>query len=92
MILATWEAEIGKTTVQGQSGKIVQETSISKITRAETGGVVQAVELLLCKHEALSSNPSPTKKNTHTYKMVSISSAQFLVLSRPITDVSCGYN
>jgi hypothetical protein len=33
---------------------------ISKITRAKwTGGVVQAVEHLLCKPKALSSNPSP---------------------------------
>jgi hypothetical protein len=41
--------------VGGQSGQI------SKITRAKhTGGVVQVVEYLLCKHEALSSNPDPT--------------------------------
>jgi hypothetical protein len=36
---------------------------ISKKTRAKwTGGVVQAVQHLLCKCEALSSNSSPTKK------------------------------
>jgi hypothetical protein len=37
---------------------------ISKITRVKwTGGMVQVVEEhLLCNHEALSSNPSPTKK------------------------------
>jgi hypothetical protein len=35
-----------------------------KITKAKwTGAVAQAVELLLCKWEALSSNPNPTKKN-----------------------------
>jgi hypothetical protein len=28
----------------------------------ETGDKVQGVECLLCNHEALSSNPSPTKK------------------------------
>jgi hypothetical protein len=40
--------------------------SIFKITRAKwTGGVAQAVELLLCKSEALSSNSSLT----HTHKM-----------------------
>jgi hypothetical protein len=40
---------------------------ISKITRAKwTGGVVQAVERLFCKSEALSSNPSPTKKKKTT--------------------------
>jgi hypothetical protein len=34
-----------------------------KITKAKwTGAVAQAVELLLCKWEALSSNPNPTKK------------------------------
>jgi hypothetical protein len=48
--------------VQGQPEQIVLETRISKITRAKwTGGVAQVVELLLCKHKALSSNPSPTK-------------------------------
>jgi hypothetical protein len=36
--------------------------AISKITREKlTGGVVQAVELLLCKCKALNSNPSPTQ-------------------------------
>jgi hypothetical protein len=35
--------------------------SISKITTAKRiGGVAQAVQHLLCKWEALSSNPSPT--------------------------------
>jgi hypothetical protein len=42
---------------------------ISKISRAKwTGGVARAVESLLCKHEALSSNSSPTKKNQKTKK------------------------
>jgi hypothetical protein len=45
----------------------VQENSsqdlISKINRAKwTGSVIQATECLLCKNEALSSNPSLTKK------------------------------
>jgi hypothetical protein len=41
--------------------------SISKITRAKwIGGVAQAVECLLCKLTALSSNPSPTKKQTRS--------------------------
>jgi hypothetical protein len=39
---------------------------ISKIITAKwTGDVVQAVEYLLCKYETLSSNPNPTKINTH---------------------------
>jgi hypothetical protein len=36
--------------------------TLSKITRAKwTRGVVQMVESLLCKHEALNSNSNPTK-------------------------------
>jgi hypothetical protein len=43
------------------------EAPIAKITRAKwNGGVVQAAEHLLCKHEALSSNPNPTKKGAPT--------------------------
>jgi hypothetical protein len=35
--------------------------AISKITKVKwTGGVIQ--EYLLCKHEALNSNPSPTNR------------------------------
>jgi hypothetical protein len=49
---ATWEAEIRRMVVQG-----------TKITRAKwTGGVGQGTERLLCKCEALSSKPSPTKE------------------------------
>jgi hypothetical protein len=56
-------AEIGRITVWGQLGQNVHETPISKITRAKwTGGVTQAVECLLCKHEALMANPNPTRK------------------------------
>jgi hypothetical protein len=40
--------------------------SISKITRAiYTGGVAQGIEHLLCKCEALSSNPFHQKINTN---------------------------
>jgi hypothetical protein len=40
----------------------IMDGAISKTTRAKwTGGVAQVVEGLLCKHKALSSNPSPTK-------------------------------
>jgi hypothetical protein len=59
VILATRETEMGRIVVQGQPRAL-----ISKITTANwTGGVVQVVEHLLCKREALSSSPSPTKKN-----------------------------
>jgi hypothetical protein len=47
---------------------------ISKITRGKwTGGVVQAAVRLLCKHEVLSSNPSPTlkkKEKMHTPRIL----------------------
>jgi hypothetical protein len=59
-ILATWEAEIGRIIVWANSS----QDSISKISIAKwTGGVVQAVEHLLCELKALSSKPSPTQKN-----------------------------
>jgi hypothetical protein len=69
IILAIWVAEIGRIKVQGQPGQRVHETPISKITRAKCpGDVSQAVEHLLCKHTALSSNPSPTKTNQNILK------------------------
>jgi hypothetical protein len=55
----------------GQSRQIVCETlsPISKITRATwTGGVAQAIEHLLCKCEALNSNPNLKKKKNHWQK------------------------
>jgi hypothetical protein len=59
--VVTWESEIGRIRVRGQPGKTVHETPISKITREKwTRYVTQAVEHLLCKHKALSSNSSPT--------------------------------
>jgi hypothetical protein len=46
------------------SSRLPQQDPISKITRAKwTGGMVQAVEHLLCKCEALSSNYNPSPKN-----------------------------
>jgi hypothetical protein len=65
-MLATWKAEIRRMEAQDPPGQIVHETPISKITRAKwqkwNGGVVPVLEWLLCKHKALSSNPSPTEK------------------------------
>jgi hypothetical protein len=55
VILATWEAEIRRMRVQAQSRQIVLKNS--KVTRAKwTRGVVQAVECLFCKQEALSAS------------------------------------
>jgi hypothetical protein len=63
VILITGEAETGRTVASPQSGQIVHETPISKITRAKwTGGVAQIVECLFCKHKVLNSTPIPTKK------------------------------
>jgi hypothetical protein len=60
IILDTCETEIRWTMVQGLPR---QMGPISKITRAKwTGGVVQVIECLLCKSNALSSNPSLAKK------------------------------
>jgi hypothetical protein len=68
LILATWEAEIGKNSIWGQPRQIVPETPISKITRAKwTRGVAQVAEDLLSKCEVLSSNPSPKKKKKKNF-------------------------
>jgi hypothetical protein len=45
VILATWEAEIGRIMVQGQSWQIVLQTPISKIMRSKwAGSMAQVVE------------------------------------------------
>jgi hypothetical protein len=64
IILVTWEAEIGRITVQGQPGQIVHETPFPKNNQSKidwrTGS--SDTECLLCKCEALSSNPRLTQK------------------------------
>jgi hypothetical protein len=65
VILATWEAEMGRIEVQDWAVQIVLKTPSPKITTAKwTEVVAQAVERLFYKHEALSSNPTPLKKVT----------------------------
>jgi hypothetical protein len=59
VILATWEAEIGRMEVQAHPGQIVHETPISKITRAKVN---------FTKHKALSSDPSPTGRDREREK------------------------
>jgi hypothetical protein len=56
IILATWEARI-------RTKQIIHEIPSSKITGAKwTRGMAQAVQHLLYKYKALSSNSSSTKK------------------------------
>jgi hypothetical protein len=51
-----WEAEIGRIEIQGQAWQTVMRPPSPIITRAKwNGGVAQATEYLLCKHEPLSS-------------------------------------
>jgi hypothetical protein len=71
VILVTWEAKIRSMAVSGQSGRDNWRDLISSTTRAEwTEGVAQGVECLLCKTEALSSNPSATKKTKKKSKQI----------------------
>jgi hypothetical protein len=45
------------------------QDSISKVTRAKwTGDMAHTLEYVLCKHEALSSNPSSTKTKQNKKK------------------------
>jgi hypothetical protein len=61
--------------VHGQLGQTVCETPITKITKAKwTGDVAQAVEHLLCKCAALSSNPSPTNKEQKSLSKIGFAS------------------
>jgi hypothetical protein len=58
-MLATWEAEIGRTEAWGQPRQNSSWDPLSpKITSAKCS---QAVDQFLCKNEAFSSNDSPTK-------------------------------
>jgi hypothetical protein len=70
-------------------GKYSQDP-ISKITEAKcTGGVAQAVECLLCKHKALSSDPNLTHTHTHTHTCAQIELCLFShrYPSFPVQDV-----
>jgi hypothetical protein len=81
VILAIWEAEIRRITIEGQTKQIAHENHISKITKAKwTGSVAQVVEHLLCKCEALNSNHRPTK-NPKKQKQGVFRSRQFLLTS-----------
>jgi hypothetical protein len=70
VILATWEAKIGRIEVWGRAKANSSQDPISKITRVKwTGGITQAIECLFCKHEALSSNSSLTKNKNKSLSM-----------------------
>jgi hypothetical protein len=60
VILAIWEAEIGRIQLLGQSGQIVFWTQSPK--QPEQNGLEMWLRWYVCKSEALSSNSSPTKK------------------------------
>jgi hypothetical protein len=69
LILATWEAEIGRIIVQDQPRQIVWEIpSLEQPEQRQTGGVAQEIECLLCKHRALSSNPTLIKKKNKSFQ------------------------
>jgi hypothetical protein len=57
IILATWEAEIGRIAVQGQPRQIVPETPVSKINRAK------------CTCKCLSTRFSAEKKKPSKYEL-----------------------
>jgi hypothetical protein len=74
VILATWE-DHGSRIAQGNNS----QDPISKITRGKwTGGMAQAVELLLCECEALNSPERERKRNDLKVSK----SAQMLALVR----------
>jgi hypothetical protein len=69
IILATWEANIGRIRVQGQPTQIVLKILSPKTAGPKwTGGTAKVVECLLCKCEELSSNTNPTQKINNIYK------------------------
>jgi hypothetical protein len=77
VILTSWETAIRKMAVREQPKQTVHETllpphppaPISKITTVKwTGGVVQAVEITLCKCEALIQTPVSPKQKTKKKK------------------------
>jgi hypothetical protein len=67
IILATQEAEIRRIEVQSQPGQI-EFLSRKYPTQKRAGGVVQVLECLPSKCEALSSNPSTKKKKKRKRK------------------------
>jgi hypothetical protein len=62
-----WRLTLGGQQFTVTLGK--EQDPISKTPRTKwIGGVVQAVEHLLCKSKALNSNPNPTKKTQNKNK------------------------
>jgi hypothetical protein len=73
VILATWDAEIRRNTVQGQTRQIILKTLSLKYPKHRADGVAQVTECLLSKPEALSSNPTTAKKNQKNKKLFPLS-------------------
>jgi hypothetical protein len=63
LILASQEAEIRRIVVQGQP-QHCETLSQKYLTQNRTGRVVEVIECLPSKHEALNSNPSTKKKKS----------------------------
>jgi hypothetical protein len=69
-IIGICEAEIRRIEAKGQPRQNSLTDLIFKTTRTKwTGGVAQEVECLLCKYEALSSNPHEKKKVDREQKL-----------------------
>jgi hypothetical protein len=61
-ILAIWEADTKRITAASLSKQFLRPHLQSNQSKMDWS-VDQGVECLLCKHEAVSSNPHPTKDN-----------------------------
>jgi hypothetical protein len=69
IIVATHEADIRRTVVLGQPGKIICKTLSQKYPIQKSSGIVtQVIDCLLRKHKSLSSNPSTSKNNNSLKK------------------------
>jgi hypothetical protein len=87
VILATQEAEIRRIMAQSQSQANSSQDTISKIpnTKKRAGRVTHVVDCLPSKCEALSSNPSTTKKKTCTHACTLPHTCTHTVLTCPHT-------
>jgi hypothetical protein len=85
--LFTWEAEIVWIAFGGQPCQTVHETNLQNSQSKMDWRCGSSSKVLLCKHETLSSNPSPTKKEKNLPRQTNRRSKQFVMAQR-----SCGTN